>query len=93
MSYIADMRRAIRTAQDGRKATIMSNTNIRNGAQSTEYHAARLAACTDSIMRGDFDAFDAFDAYDGAGCFMPEGGLSDDQLAAIAMAEFLAALQ
>lgn len=90
MSYIKDMRRAIRPAQTGRKAKIMSNTNIRNGAQSSDYHAARLDACADSIMRGDYDALDA---YDGAGCFMPEGGLSDDQLAAVAMAEFLAALQ
>ncbi len=59
-------------------------TNIRNGAQSTEYHAARWMACAESIMAGDYDALEAYDA---AGCFMPEAGLTDDQIRAIEWAE------
>jgi len=64
----------------------MSNTNIRNGAQSSAYHAARHEACTSSIMRGDWDALDA---YDGTGCFMPEGGLSDAVLSAMEFDDML----
>lgn len=68
--------------------------NIRNGAQSDQYHAARASenegALLAAIESRDTSAYtDALDAYD-MGAWLPEGGLSDDALIAQRMAAFWA---
>ena len=60
--------------------------NIRNGGQSADYHDARYQACLQQIAQRDYDALDA---YDGAGCFMPEGGLSDEELSICELNDWL----
>jgi hypothetical protein len=64
--------------------------NIRNGGQSAAYHDARYRACLQQIAQRDYDALDAYDA---AGCFMPEGGLSDEELSIGEFNDWLASLK
>lgn len=64
--------------------------HIRNGGQSAAYHDARYRACLQQIAQRDYDALDAYDA---AGCFMPEGGLSDEELSISEFNDWLASLK
>jgi hypothetical protein len=62
----------------------MNNLNTMNDA----YHAAKAEACGPAIFGGADNMADAHDAWDGAQAW-PDGGLSDQQIESMALAEVI----